>query len=462
MNNTKPKIRLSPFFLVMLSFVIIILLGSFLLTLPFANKDGNWGSYIDALFLATSGTCVTGLVSYADGVSNHLTFFGQLVLIICVQIGGLGFFTIFAFIVTLFKRKIAFKNRYTLTQAVGGENMNKVKTFIRKIILITVTFELIGFGLTLPVFYPVVADKGEAIWLSIFHSISAYNNAGFDLFGNVSLIYGTGNSVLDAVTPFWYNYFLFITMFLIIAGGISFLTVIDVFNFRKKPKQWRAFTKIALITSFSLIIIGWATFLLTDSIKSQYAMTPLDALFHSVSLRTAGFSSYDQSHLSFQGRIFSCLFMFIGGSPLSTAGGVKVTTIFIVALSIVQYLRNKPLVCFNRHFSNKTVFKSMTLIFIALMTVLVAFGVISGLEVNNPTIVDSSDILFECFSAFGTVGNSVGITSSLSVGSKITIILLMFIGRLGPITFFQLFENNTVTQSEKTPLRYIEEDVSIG
>ena len=191
-------------------------------------------------------------------------------------------------------------------------------------------------------------------------------------------------------------------------------------------------------------------------------MTPLDALFHSVSLRTAGFSSYDQSHLSFQGRIFSCLFMFIGGSPLSTAGGVKVTTIFIVALSIVQYLRNKPLVCFNRHFSNKSVFKSMTLIFIALMTVLVAFGVISGLEVNNPTIVDSSDILFECFSAFGTVGNSVGITSSLSVGSKITIILLMFIGRLGPITFFQLFENNTVTQSEKTSLRYIEEDVSIG
>lgn len=462
MNTLKRKFHFSPFLLVVLSFLFVILLGTFLLCLPVANKDNNWGSFIDALFTATSATCVTGLVTYTKGVADQLTFFGQLVVLICIQIGGLGFITIFAFIITLFKKKLAFKNRYTLMQAVSADNMFQVKSFVRKIILISFVFELIGFGLTLPVFYPLVEDKGQAVWMSIFHSISAYNNAGFDIFGTVSITQGMGNVLIDSITPFWYNYLLFVTMFLIVSGGISFLTIIDIFDFKKKPHQWKAFTKIALITTGALIVLGWAIFLLTDGIKAQYRMTPIEALFQSISLRTAGFAVYNQANLSFAGRLFSCFFMFVGAAPLSTGGGVKVTTLFIVALSIIQYLRNKPLVCFNRHFSNKTVFKSMALIFIALMAVILSFGIIASIETNNPGITDSSDILFECFSAFGTVGNSTGITPLLSTGSKVVIIILMFIGRLGPITFFQIFQNNTVAQSEETSFRYIEEDVSIG
>ena len=461
-ENKKNKPKLSHFYLVMMSFVVVILIGSFLLVLPFANKDNNWGSYLDCLFTATSATCVTGLVSLPSGVANQFTFFGQLIILICIQIGGLGFVTIFAFVVMLFKRRLGFKNSFALMQVVSADNILHVKTFVRKIILISFSFEILGVLLVLPVFYPLFENKSEAIWVSIFHSISTYNNAGFDIFGTTSLIRGMGNSLIDSMDYSSYVYLLSITMLLIVLGGISFLTVIDVFNFKKKPHQWRVFTKITLVTTGVLIISGMAIFLLTDGLKATNRLEPLHALFHSISLRTAGFASYNQADLSYAGKIFSCFFMFIGGAPISTAGGIKVTTLFIVSLSIVQYLRNKPLVCFNRHFSNKTVFKSMTLIFIALIAVLVSFGLISGFETNNTGISDSSDILFECFSAFGTVGNSTGITPKLSVGSKIVIIVLMFIGRLGPITFFQIFQNNTVTQGENTSFRYIEEDVSIG
>lgn len=462
MARSKAKTKFSPFLLVVLSFVVVILLGSFLLTLPIANTSGTWGNYVDSLFTATSATCVTGLVSYSDGVVNQLTFFGQLVVLCCIQIGGLGFITIFAFIITLFKNNLSFKNKYTLMQAVNADSIFKVKSFVRKIILITVICELIGFGLTLPVFYPLFENKGDAIWISIFHSISAYNNAGFDIIGTASLTKGMGCPVIDMIGDGMYTYFLFATMLLIVAGGISFITVIDVFDFRKKPHQWRAVTKICLVTTAILIVSGFAIFMLTDGIKNANTMSPLQALFQSISLRTAGFAVYNQANLSTAGRAFSCLFMFIGGSPLSTAGGVKTTTLFIVVLSIVQYVRNRPLVSFNRHFSNKTAFKSMTLVFIALIAIVLSFVTISTLESNNPMIGDSTDVMFECFSAFGTVGNSTGITPFLSQGSKFVIILLMFIGRLGPITFFQIFQDNSLSQSEDKNYSYVEEDVSIG
>ena len=461
MAKNKVKRGISPFLLVVISFVAVIFLGSFLLTLPFANKNGSWGNYIDSLFTATSATCVTGLSVYQPGLLGQLTFFGQLVVLICIQIGGLGFITIFGFIVTLFKN-LTFKNRFTLMQAVNADNMLQVKSFVRKIIVISFSFEIIGVLLTLPVFYPLTSNPSEAIWISIFHSISAYNNAGFDILGTTSLIRNVGAPLIDAIPDWSYTYFLFITMFLIVAGGISFITIIDVFDIKKKPHQWRAVTKICLLTTVILIFLGFGIFMLTDGIKSINTMSPLNALFHSISLRTAGFATYDQANLSFAGRVFSCIFMFIGGSPLSTAGGIKVTTLFIVVLSIIQYLRNRPLVCFKRHFSNKTVFKSMTLVFIALMTVILSSTFISAFESNNPAILDSTDIMFECFSAFGTVGVSTGITPSLSIGSKIIVILLMFIGRLGPITFFQIVQNNSLNQSENKNYSFVEEDVSIG
>ena len=459
MNNKK---RINPYLLVILSFVLIIFLGAILLMMPFCRTKGNFGNFLDCLFLATSATCVTGLNSFTNGVGQELTFPGQLVLLLMIQIGGLGFITVLTFLITLFYRKLQFKDRLFISMMVNSEDTAEVVSFVRKIIIISFSFELLGFLLGLPVFLNYCSSVPEGLWYSLFHSVSAYNNAGFDLFGSTSLIRGIGCSEFINNLPDWaYYYMCSYIMFLIVAGGISFLVVIDIFT-KRNFKQLRVFTKIALMMAAILLSLGFIIFFISEGFNS-----PFDALFQSVTCRTAGFATVNQDHLSVLGKAFSCFLMFFGGNPLGTAGGVKTTTLYIIVLAMICYLTGRRVTSFHRRYSNGVIVKAMSLVILAVATVFISFLIIYAFEGDlnmaeyGLSSTKSSAILYEVFSAFGTVGVTIGITPYLHTGSKIAIIVLMFIGRLGPFTFFQLI-GSKMRFDDQNKFHYVEEDFLIG
>ena len=459
MNSQKK--RLNPYLLVILSFVIIIFIGSVLLMFPFSRTANNFGNYLDCLFLATSATCVTGLNSFSQGIGQELTFTGQLILMLLIQIGGLGFITVFVFVFTLFNRKLQFKDRLFISLMVNSEDMAQVVTFVRKIILISFTSEFIGFLLGLPVFLLYSKDVPTAIWNSLFTSISSYNNAGFDLFGSTSFIRGVGNSFIDSLPAWAYYYMCSYVMVLIVAGGISFLVVMDIFA-KRNFKQLRVFTKISLMMTGILIAVGFVVFLIGNSFQNPY-----DALFQSVTCRTAGFATVDQDKLSVLNKVFSCFLMFFGGNPLGTAGGVKTTTLYIIVLAMVCYLTGRKVSSFHRRYSNEVIVKAMSLVILGVSVIFLSFILIYVFEGKLDVSViplestKSTAIIYEVFSAFGTVGVSTGLTPYLSWGSKIVIIILMFIGRLGPITFLQLL-GSKMHFDDQSKVHYVEEDFLIG
>ena len=458
-NKTNNKKNTSPYLLVILSFIGVILFGSVLLTLPFAHKDGQWGQYMDSLFIATSATCVTGLSTYANGLGGELTLFGQVVVMVMIQIGGLGFITIFTFFISLFQKKLQFKDRLFLSQAVNSNTIAGVSKFVKRVIFIVLITETLGFLLGLPVFLNVESySTGEALWASAFTSISAFNNAGFDIFGAYSLIRIAENPIIYNLPTWAYYYLCSYIMILIILGGISFITIIDLVILRKKPKQWNSFVKIVLMTTGILLISGFVIFTFTDVISGN--INTFEAAFQSVTLRTAGFANFDENNLSLAGKVISCLFMFIGGSPISTAGGIKTTTVFIIILCLVRFLQGKSITAFKREYTRTSILKAMSLVFLSLLTIVVGFILVASFEQGKP-LATSENIIFEVFSAFGTVGLSAGLTPALEVGSKITIIILMFFGRLGPITLFQIFQND-LDNEENIHFKRVEADVIIG
>ena len=378
------KKQLNPYLLVISSFVLIIIIGSILLCMPFSRTDNSFGPYIDNLFLATSATCVTGLNSFKNGIGTELTFVGQVIVLAMIQVGGLGFITLLTFFITLFSGKLQFKDRLFLSMMVNSEEAAEVVSFVRKIILISASFELLGFLLGLPVFLTNCDSIGEGIWYSLFTSISAYNNAGFDLFGSTSLIRGIGNEFIDSLPNWAYYYMCSYIMLLIISGGISFLVVMDIFA-KRNFKQLRVFTKISLLMTSVLLSVGFIVFLISEGFKS-----PFDALFQSVTCRTAGFATINQDDLSVLGKAFSCFLMFFGGNPLGTAGGVKTTTLYIIVLAMVCYLTGRKVTSFHRSYSNGVIVKAMSLVLLAVATIFVSFILVyafeSGLDVSAPGI----------------------------------------------------------------------------
>ena len=455
------KKQVNPYLLVILSFVLIIFIGAILLCMPFSRTDNKFGPFIDNFFLATSATCVTGLNSFSNGIGQELTIGGQIIVLIMIQVGGLGFITLLTFFLTLFARKLQFKDRLFISLMVNSEESAEVVSFVRRIILISFSFELIGFLLGLPVFLTNCDNIPEGIWYSLFTSISAYNNAGFDLFGSTSLIRGVGNVFVDALPDWAYYYMCSYIMLLIIAGGISFLVIMDIFA-KRNLKQLRVFTKISLMMTGILLATGFVVFLISE--KSH---NPFDALFQSVTCRTAGFATVDQDGLSVAGKAFSCFLMFFGGNPLGTAGGVKTTTLYIIVLAMICYLTGKKVTSFHRRYSNGVVVKAMSLVLLAVVTIFISFILLyafeGGLDVQSIGLksTKSAVLIYEIFSAFGTVGVTAGVTPSLSLGSKIVIIILMFIGRLGPITFFQLL-GSKLNFDDQSKYHFVEEDFLIG
>ena len=461
----KKKKGLNPYILVILSFVVVIMLGSLLLSMPWARVDGKWGwdVYADNFFTAVSATCVTGLVSFGAGVLDTFSIGGQIVILAMIQIGGLGFITILTFIITIFRSKLNFKNRYLLSQAVNSTNFADVVRFVRRIIMISAIVEIIGICVGLPVFFTMFPDEPlKAVWNSIFHTLSAFNNAGFDILGNTSFIAQSGTLVgtLKETHSWAYYYLITYMMILIILGGISFLVILEVFSFKRRPTQYRAFTKIVLLTSAFLLVFGALSFYLFDGIRQDNDITLFDSIFQSVTTRTAGMSTFDQSSMSVGSIVVSCILMFIGGSPLGTAGGIKTTTFFVIIIAMYCYLRGKNVTAFKRKYSTTMIVKAMSLVFIAFFTCIIAYSAIAAMERDNSALT-SQMLIFETFSAFGTVGLSMGVTPVLCVGSKLTLCVLMFLGRLGPMTFFQIFQKSMDSHS-KEHFDYVEEDFLIG
>ncbi len=419
------KKKISPLLVIVLSFLGIIAIGVILLKLPFSVQDGQTLSWADAIFLSSSAVCVTGL-STISNLSITLSVFGKIVLALLIQIGGIGIVTIAIYILVLLGIKIGVTERYLIREALNQHSISGMVRLVRSIVITTMIIELFGMMINFIVFIQYF-DFWKALGISAFHSISSFNNAGFDILGDSSLQLYSSNLLLNINT-----------MSQIIIGGIGFIVIQDIV----KKKSWKTLTlysKIVIKTSLFLIISG----LIVIKTLEYSQVTWLEALFQSVTTRTAGFSTINLNMFSYTTLAVIMVFMFIGASPNSTGGGVKTTTFYIIYRSTLSFLQGKPTIIKNRKIDDINRSKAFTLVLLALTSTFIIFIIVSTIERNNPNYdMSFMNILFETVSAFGTVGLSLGVTPYLYPASKILLALLMFIGRLGPITLFGIVNKN--------------------
>ncbi len=421
--------KMKPVTLLSLGYLVSIFIGTILLLLPFASKNGGT-SFVDALFTATSATCVTGLVPF-DTFTNW-TMFGQIVILLLIQIGGVGFMTIITLVFMMLGKSIGLYNRTVLMQSAGSYNISGVNVLIRRIVIGTLSFEFLG-ALLLFFGFKNTMPIGTAIYFGIFHSISAFCNAGFDIMG------APGGSL----TEYYNNPLVLITiMCLIVIGGSGFIVWSDLIESKFNVTKIKTHSKIVLVFNTILILVGALLFFLFEfsSARGNYTDLSLgdkvlNSFFLSITPRTAGFNALDNSALSAGGKILTIILMFIGGNSGSTAGGIKVTTFVIVFLSLFSIARgNDKVVIFKRRVADGIVKQSG-----ALFTAYVSLIVFASLLISMAENFTFEEILFEVVSAIGTVGLSLGITAFCGVFSKIILILLMFTGRLGALALFSLF-----------------------
>ena len=406
----------SPGRIIAFGFAFVILLGSVLLMLPFSVQDGVELDYIDALYTSTSAVCVTGLIAVDAG--DTFTPVGQIILALLIQVGGLGVTTVGAGVILAMGRKVNLQGRNLIQEAMNLDSGKGAVKFIRDIFITTVIIELLGAALSFIVFagdYPPL----KAIGISLFHSVAAFNNSGFDILGNYqNLIPYQDNVLLNLVT-----------CALIFFGGIGFLVIRELWTKKCRWKKLSMHAKVVLSVSAVLIIAGTLLIKLTEDV------TWLGAFFHSVSARTAGFSTYPLGSFSNPGLLVLIVLMFIGASPGSTGGGIKTSTFFVLLQGIKSAATNKSEKAFRYAIPREAFRKASVITLLALSVVLVSTFLITILEPQIRLV----DALFEMTSAFGTVGLSTGITPDLSVGSKVISIVVMYIGRLGPLTIASLW-----------------------
>lgn len=434
---TYPKI-------VALGFALIILIGTVLLMLPVSSR-GEEISFIDAFFTATSATCVTGLVTYDTATTWSL--FGQIVILCLIQIGGLGFLTVIAFVSGIIKKRMSLKEKMLLKDAVGSLNIGGGKNLVRSVLLLTLCCEVTGAIILSTRFIPL-AGVPKGIYLSVFTSISAFCNAGFDLMGSFapsSSLTTVNNDPVIIIT----------VSLLIITGGLGFIVWQDMRDKRFNFKGFSIHTKLVLtITSFILVVCTALFLVFEYANEKTLADMPawqkvLNAFFANVTTRTAGFNSIDTAGLTSASKMLTIMLMFIGGSSGSTAGGVKTTTIGVLVLCVISTLRNKDDVnAFDHRINNTAIKKAISIVFINLAEIVTATFLILLFQKGFTLI----DVLFECTSAIGTVGMSTGITPELCTASKIVIIFLMYVGRLTSLIFALMFISLRAKTTTQKPL----------
>ena len=393
--------------IICVSFVLLLALGTLLLTLPAASRSGRL-SVVDAMFTATSATCVTGLV--VRDTWTQFTMFGQVVILLLIQVGGLGLVTLTSFFALAAKRRMGFRDLRLLGESVSASGYSQATEVLKIVIRLAFLFEAIGIVLLAFAFVPQFGLEG--IWISIFTAISAFCNAGFDLFGR----FGQYSSLV----PFVHNYYVqAVVMFLIMAGGLGFMVWVELGEWRKK-RRLSLHAKVVLAFSAILWVGGAVLIALMEwsNPKTMGGLSPdgkiMAALFQSVSTRTAGMNTID------------------GAAPGSTGGGVKVTTFAVLILTIRSVAQGRDdCVIAEHHIESKTVYRALTIIMLGMVA---ALGSAVVVYYNTSDAVSVIDAIFESCSAFGTVGLSVGVTAQLNTGAKLLYMLVMFMGRVGPVS----------------------------
>lgn len=434
--------------LIMGGFLIIILAGACLLMLPFATKSGQHTTFFGALFTAVSSTCVTGLIVYDTW--THWTVFGQLVILTMIQIGGLGFITIGTFAMVLLGKKIGLAGRELIHESLNTLQLRGSVHLVRRIVVGTLFFEGTGAVLLSIRFIPQMGVL-KGIYYGVFHAVSAFCNAGFDLMGYQeaysSFCAYAGDPLVNLVL-----------CALILIGGIGFIVWEDLWENRWHWKRYSLQTKIVLTATAALTVGGTILFLISERNNLLAGMSAPDrfwrALFSCVTPRTAGFNTIDTASLTNGSKILTMCLMFIGGSPGSTAGGIKTTTIVVILLYIRAYLlHNQDLTAFGRRLSPDVMKRASVVVFINYFLALTAILILL-IGQDLPL----ADVLFEAFSAIGTVGMSTGVTRDLNALSRAVIMILMFLGRVGSLSFAMSFTE------KKRPgkIRYPEADIIVG
>ncbi|MFJ8516445.1 TrkH family potassium uptake protein [Lysinibacillus xylanilyticus] len=417
------KNKLNPPKILVLGFATIILIGTFLLTLPIATENGEGLSFLNALFTATSATCVTGLVVVDTG--DTFSTFGELVILFLIQIGGLGFMTFATLLFLLLGKKISLKERLLLKEAFNNITMAGLVRLVRRILLFTALIELIG-GLILSIRFSFDMPVGKAIYFGFFHSISNFNNAGFDLMGG-----------FNGLTEYVDDPFIVLTICaLITIGGLGFIVINELYEYRE-TKRLSVHSKIVLSTTL-ILTIGSTILIFLFEYGNSKTLGPLSewgkvlgSLYQAVTPRTAGSNTLPIGDLTQSTLFLIILLMFIGAGSGSTAGGIKITTFALLVATMWSQIRGKEdVVLFRRRIVNETILKALTVTMCGMMIVIFVTFVLSIIEQGHNFMM----YFFEATSAFGTVGLSMGLTPELSPGGRLVIILTMFAGRLGPLT----------------------------
>ncbi len=438
----------SPYMTILLSFMVVTILGGILLSLPISMRYGKSVKLIDGFFIATSAICVTGLSSIDIGSVYNI--FGQMVILVLIQLGGLGVITFTSVIIIMISKKIGYYTKKIVQEDINIDTTFKIEEYVKKVIFSVIIIEFIG---TVILFFEFIKKFGflKAVYYSFFHSVSAFCNAGFSLFSDN--LYGFKNSfIINMTIPL-----------LIFLGGIGFSTILNCYNvLRKKEKRLTSTTKLSIKISIFLVIIGMIAMLILEySNKStignlSFGQKLEASFFQSVTTRTAGFNTISILGLKRSTSLLFVILMFIGASPGSTGGGIKTTTIGLIILGTLATLKNKDTIEYDKRSVSWRIYsKAITVLFISLIYTTICVFLLILFERNKNLL----DLVFEVFSAFGTVGLSRNLTPSLADISKFILIITMFVGRVGPLTIALALSKSNLKKGRYT---YPQENILIG
>lgn len=437
--------------IILLSFLIVIFIGSLLLSLPISSREGESVGYIDALFTATTSVCVTGLVTLP--VCSTWSFFGQIVILILIQAGGLGIITIMSMVMIMLHRKIGIGDRLLIQDAFNLNTLSGVVRFVRRVVLGTFIVEGIGALFYMLVFVPQFGLRG--IWISLFNAVSAFCNAGIDIISENSLCSYTANPIINIVTSV-----------LIVLGGIGFTVWWDVLRVmtHKKNNRLRSLTlhsKIAISITAFLIVFGAVAFFVLEfnnplTMKNYSLFEKIQAsIFQSITTRTAGFATVPQQNFTDASSLVSLVLMFIGGSPVGTAGGIKTVTFAVLFTAGISAIKNKNEVSiYNRNVSKYAIVKAIGVLGMSFATVFISTVMLCAV-----TDASALDLMYEAVSATATVGLTRNITPSLNLWGKLIIIATMYFGRVGPISLAIAF---CIKRKSQNIIKNPTEEISVG
>ena len=450
MTKYERFVRMTPARMIFLGFILLILLGALLLSLPISSNNGTNTNFIDALFTATSSVCVTGLV--VVDTNTYWSMFGKIIILMLIQIGALGIMSVVTLLSVITGKNLGLSQRMAIKESISNYSLENIVTVFKNILKVTLIIESIGAIITSIELIPIYGPF-EGIGKSIFHSVSAFCNAGFDVFG-------TNTDEFTSLTKFHSNFLIMLTTSaLIIIGGLGFIVWDDIAK-NKRFSRFTLHTKIVLIMTLVLIVSGTVLFMIFEKDNTMNVfplhIKVLNSFFQSVTTRTAGFNSISLSEMKPITGLITIILMFIGAAPGSTAGGIKITTFFVLIVTVISFIRGHSEVqILKRRITSDIIIKAISIVFLSFTLIVITTIV---LLINNEGSLLQS--LFEATSAFATVGLSTGITPGLSNPSKYQLITTMLLGRVGIITTFAAF--TTKQGKDNVTYRYPEGKITVG